>query len=161
MTTTPMNRVIQHLLADSGRDGMTDGELLNRFLGHRDDVAFAALVRRHGPMVWGVCRRLLRSHHDAEDAFQATFLVLVRKAATLPDRETVGNWLYGVAHQTAVRMRVLVARRGVREKQVDVMPEPTAAEQYVWNDLAPVVDEELSGLPDKYRVLIVLCDLEG
>jgi RNA polymerase sigma factor (sigma-70 family) len=161
MTTTPMNRVTQHLLAACGREGMTDGELLNRFLSHRDDVALAALVRRHGPMVWGVCRRLLRSHHDAEDAFQATFLVLVKKAATLPNRETVGNWLYGVAHQTAVRMRAMVARRGVREKQVEVMPEPTTAEQYVWDDLAPVVDEELSRLPDKYRVLIVLCDLEG
>jgi Sigma-70 region 2 len=97
MATTPINRVIQHLRATCGRDGMTDGELLSRFLSGRDEDAIAALVRRHGPMVWGVCRRLLRSHHDAEDAFQATFLVLVQKAATLPDRETVGNWLYGVA----------------------------------------------------------------
>jgi RNA polymerase sigma factor (sigma-70 family) len=161
MTTTPMNRVTQHILAACERDGMTDGELVNRFLSHQDDDAIAALIRRHGPMVWGVCRRLLRSHHDAEDAFQATFLVLVKKAATLPNRETVGNWLYGVAHQTAVRMRAMVAKRGVREKQVEVMPEPATAEQYVWNDLAPVVDEELSRLPDKYRVLIVLCDLEG
>ncbi len=161
MATTPMNRVIQHILSTCGRDGMTDGELLSRFLSGRDDAALAALVRRHAPMVWGVCRRLLRSHHDAEDAFQATFLVLVQKAATLPDRETVGNWLYGVAHQTAVRMRAMVAKRGVRERQVTVMPEPATAEQYVWNDLAPVLDEELSRLPDKYRVLIVLCDLEG
>ena len=161
MPTTPMNRVIQHLLAACGRDGMTDGELLNRFLSHQDDDALATLVRRHGPMVWGVCCRLLRSHHDAEDAFQATFLVLVRKAATLPNGETVGNWLYGVARQTAVRMRAIAAKRGVRERQVAVMPEPTSSEQYVWNDLAPLVDEELSRLPDKYRVLIVLCDLEG
>ena len=161
MATTPMNRVIQQLRAACGRDTLTDGELLNRFLSQRDDVALAALVRRHGPMVWGVCRRLLRSHHDAEDAFQATLLVLVQKAATLPNRETVGNWLYGVAHQTAVRMRAMVARRGMREKQVQIMPEPTTAQEYVWNDLAPVVDEELRCLPDKYRVLIVLCDLEG
>ena len=140
MATTPMNRVIQHILATCGRDGMTDGELLTRFLSGRDAAALAALVRGHGPMVWGVCRRLLRSHHDAEDAFQATFLVLVQKAATLPDRETVGNWLYGVAHQTAVRMRAMVAKRGVRERQVTVMPEPATAEQYLWNDLAPVVD---------------------
>ncbi len=140
---------------------MTDGELLTRFLSGRDDDALAALVRRHGPMVWGVCCRLLRSRHDAEDAFQATFLVLVRKAATLPSKETVGNWLYGVARQTAVRMRALAAKRGVRERQVAVMPEPATAEQNLWNDLSPVVDEELSRLPDKYRVLIVLCDLEG
>jgi RNA polymerase sigma factor (sigma-70 family) len=111
-------------------------------------------------MVWGVCGRLLR-HHDAQDAFQATFLVLVQKAATLPDKETVGNWLYGVAYQTAVRMRALAAKRGVRERQVKVMPEPATAEQYVWNDLVPVLDEELSRLPDKYRVLVVLCDLES
>jgi RNA polymerase sigma factor (sigma-70 family) len=160
MATTPMNQVIQHLLATCGRDGMTDGELLTRFLSGRDDYALAVLIGRHGPMVWGVCCRLLRNPHDAEDAFQATFLVLVQKANTLPDPETVGNWLYGVAHQTAVRMRAMVAKRGVRERQVAVMPEPVTAEQYVWNDLSPVVDEELSRLPDKYRVLIVLCDLE-
>jgi DNA-directed RNA polymerase specialized sigma24 family protein len=81
-------------------------------------------------MVWGVCCRLLRSHHDAEDAFQATFLVLVQKAATLPNREKIGNWLYGVAHQTAVRMRALAAKRGVWERQVTVLPEPATAEQY-------------------------------
>lgn len=162
MATPPMSRVIQHLLAACGReDGTTDGELLTRFLSGRADDALTALVRRHGPMVWGVCCRLLRTHPDAEDAFQATFLVLVQKAATLPNRETVGNWLYGVAHQTAVRMRAVVAKRGVRERQVTVLPEPATAEQYVWNDLLPVLDEELSRLPDKYRVLVVLCDLEG
>ncbi len=161
MATTPMNRVIQHLVAACGRDGMTDGELLTRFLSGRDEDALAALIGRHGPMVWGVCCRVLRHPHDAEDAFQATFLVLVQKAATLPNRETVGNWLHGVARQTAVRMRAFAAKRGLREKQVAVMPEPTTAEQYVWNDLSPVVDEELSRLPNKYRALIVLCDLEG
>jgi RNA polymerase sigma-70 factor (ECF subfamily) len=93
MATTPMNRVIQHLVATCGQDGMTDGELLTHFLNNQDAAALSALVRRHGKMVWGVCCRLLRSHHDAEDAFQATFLVLVQKASILPDRETVGNWL--------------------------------------------------------------------
>src|SRR5439155_6991041 len=120
-----------------------------------------ALVRRHGPMVWGVCSRMLGNHHDAEDAFQASFLVFVQKAPTLPDKEMVGNWLYGVAHQTAVRLRALVAKRGAREKQVEVMPEAKSSEQYVWNDLKAVLDEELACLPDKYRILIVLCDLEG
>jgi len=157
-----MNRLIQHLRRSVLHDGAgrTDGQLLDSFVHHKDDAALTALVRRHGPMVWGVCCRLLRSHQDAEDAFQATFLVLVQKAATLPDKEMVGNWLYGVAHQTAVRMRAIAAKRGVRERQVAVMPEPTSAGQYVWNDLQPVLDEELSRLPDKYRVLIVLCDLE-
>jgi RNA polymerase sigma factor (sigma-70 family) len=104
---------------------------------------------------------MLRGQHDAEDAFQATFLILVQKAATLPDKEMVGNWLYGVAHQTAVRMRALAAKRGARERQVAVMPEPTAAEPYVRDGLEPILDEELARLPQKYRVLIVLCQLEG
>src|SRR5215467_935520 len=101
MATNPTGEVIGHLrkavlLQDGG--GMTDGQLLGCFIEHRDEAAFAALVRRHGPMVWGVCRRLL-AHHDAEDAFQATFLVLVRKAASVSPRGMVGNWLYGVARQ--------------------------------------------------------------
>ena len=163
VATIPMNRLIQHLRRSVLEDGpgRTDGQLLDSFVRHKDDAALTALVRRHSSMVWGVCCRLLQRHQDAEDAFQAIFLVLVQKAATLPDKEMVGNWLYGVAHQTAVRMRAIAAKRGVRERQVAVMPEPISAEEYVWNDLKPVLDEELSRLPDKYRVLIVLCDLEG
>jgi RNA polymerase sigma factor (sigma-70 family) len=158
-----MNRLTEHLRRSVLHDGAgrTDGQLLDSFIQHKDKAALAALVRRHGPMVWGVCSRMLRSHQDAEDAFQATFLVLVQKAATLPDRERVGNWLYGVAHQTAVRVRALAARRGVRERQVAVMPELTSAERSVWDDLKPILDEELARLPEKYRALIVLCQLEG
>src|SRR5262245_64530645 len=104
MRTSPINRVIDHLrravqLSDGA--GLDDGQLLDSFTERHDETALAALIRRHGPMVWGVCRRLL-GHHDAEDAFQATFLVLVRKAASIRSREMVGNWLYGVAHQTAL-----------------------------------------------------------
>ncbi len=104
MPTSPLSVVIQHLLADlrPDGDGMTDGELLARFVERRDEDAVAALVQRHASMVWGVCRRLL-NHHDAKDAFQATFLVLVRKAADVPGLRAVANWLYGVARQTAVR----------------------------------------------------------
>src|SRR5262245_40788488 len=161
MPTSQLNRVLQHLLADVGPDGggMTDGELWARFLSRRDDNALAALVRRHAPMVWGVCCRLLHNHHDAEDAFQATFLVLVRKAADVP-RQAVANWLYGVARQTAVRLRALATKRGRRETQVVNMPEPTVAE--VRNaDLQSLLDEELGRLPAHYRGVIVLCDLEG
>ncbi len=160
MPTSSLSVVIQHLLADLRPEGagMTDGELLARFLGSRDEDALAALVRRHAPMVWGVCRRLL-NHHDAEDAFQATFLVLVRKAADVPG-QAVANWLYGVARQTAVRLRATAAKRGRRETQVVNMPEPTVPEVRD-ADWQRVVDEELSRLPDHYRGVIVLCDLEG
>src|SRR5580704_2347516 len=107
MATNEMSEVIRQLrravlLQEAA--GLTDGQLLGCFLQHRDDDAFASLVRRHGPMVWGVCRRLL-SHHDAQDAFQATFLVLSRKAALILPREMVANWLYGVARQTALQAR--------------------------------------------------------
>jgi RNA polymerase sigma factor (sigma-70 family) len=162
MPTSPLKLVIQQLRTASERDGArrTDGELLTRFLSYRDNDALAALVHRHAPMVWGVCHRLLRSPHDAEDAFQATFLVLVRKAATVLPREMVGNWLYGVAHQTAVRLRATAAKRGVREMQMMEMPESVVAEAR-GDDLLLLLDQELSCLPEKYRVLIVLCDLES
>src|SRR5262245_23837893 len=131
MATRQMSEVIQHLRRTVRRAdgcGLTDGQLLGCFLEQRDEAAFATLVRRHGPMVWGVCRRLL-NQQDAEDAFQATFLVLVRKAASIVPRDRVANWLYGVAHQTALQARRTVARRRAREKQVTGMPEPAVMEQ--------------------------------
>jgi RNA polymerase sigma factor (sigma-70 family) len=141
---------------------MTDGQLLECFVTHRDEAAFEALVRLHGPMVLGVCRRVLGNVHDAEDAFQATFLVLVRKAASIGQRELLGNWLYGVAYRTALDARAATSRRRQREKQVSVMPEPEAADRTdLWCDLRPLLDQELNRLPNKYRVSIVLCDLEG
>ncbi len=163
MATSQMNEVIHHLcrtmLLREGA-GLTDGQLLGRFIEHEDETAFASLVGRHGPMVWGVCCRLL-NHHDAEDAFQATFLVLVRKAASIVPRERVANWHYGVAHQTALQARRNATRRKAREKQVTEMPEPVVAAQDIWRDLQPLLDQELSRLPDTYREVIVVCDLEG
>jgi RNA polymerase sigma factor (sigma-70 family) len=141
---------------------LSDGRLLTRFIEQRDEAAFEALVRRHGPMVLGVCRRVLRTFADAEDAFQATFLVLVRKAASIQSRDTVANWLYGVAYNTALKARTLNARRGSRERQVAQMPEPEAVSpEAFWQDLQPLLDQELSRLPERYRLPIVLCDLEG
>jgi RNA polymerase sigma factor (sigma-70 family) len=148
------------LLADGG--GMTDGQLLECFVARRDEAAFEALVRRHGSMVLGVCRRVLRHPQDAEDAFQAAFLVLARKAASIRRRELLGNWLYGVAYRTALDARAAAARRRAHERQVSAMPEPEARDSAdVGDDLRPLLDQELHRLPNRYRVPVVLCDLEG
>jgi RNA polymerase sigma factor (sigma-70 family) len=112
-------------------------------------------------MVWGVCRRVLRNDVDVEDAFQATFLVLVRRAASIVPREMVANWLYGVAYRTALKARATAAKRKVRERQVAQMPEPPVAEQDHWQSVQPLLDQELSRLPERYRAVIVLCDLQG
>ncbi|MBX9627618.1 MAG: sigma-70 family RNA polymerase sigma factor [Gemmataceae bacterium] len=139
-----------------------DADLLAAFVRDRDADAFAALVRRHGPMVLGVCRRVVGDVHAADDAFQAVFLVLARRAAAVRPRAAVGNWLYGVAYRTALKARAVRARRHARFKQVDAMPEPPAPPPSdPWTDLRPVIDEELARLPDKYRLPVVLCDLEG
>jgi RNA polymerase sigma factor (sigma-70 family) len=141
---------------------MTDDQLVARFVTRRDEAAFETLVRRHAPMVLGVCRRVLSNPQDAEDAFQATFLVLVRKASAIRQRELLGNWLYGVAYRTAKDARAAAIRRQARERQVSPMPEPEAREEAgVGRDLRPILDQELNLLPDKYRVPVVLCDLEG
>ena len=129
--------------------GLTDAELLSCFVEQRAETAFAALVRRHGSMVWGVCRRVLTNHQDAEDAFQAAFLVLARKAATLVPRALVGNWLYGVARHAALHAARTAARRRERERQVVIMPEPAMADNDPWPDLQPILDQELSRLPDE------------
>lgn len=164
MATSQMSEVIQHLRgAVLPRDGadLTDGQLLGQYICRPDEAALTVLVRRHAPMVWGVCARVLRNHHDAEDAFQATFLVLVRKATSILPRDMVANWLYGVAHQTALKARATAAKRRTREKQTPDMPEPAVTDRDLWNDLQPLLDRELSRLPDKYRVAILLCELEG
>jgi RNA polymerase sigma factor (sigma-70 family) len=155
-----LNRVLNELQLTSTpqRD---DGALLAAFVACREEAAFAALVRRHGPMVLGVCRRVLHDAHLAEDAFQATFLVLARKAATLRQRERVANWLYGVAYRTALAARTLAARRSAREQQVIAMPHPTAGPDKDDAELRRVLDQELARLPDKLRAPLVLCDLEG
>jgi RNA polymerase sigma factor (sigma-70 family) len=161
MATRQLGGVVRHLrraalLHDGGET--TDGRLLERFISRRDATAFAALVKRHGPMVLGVCRRVLGNEADAEDAFQATFLVLVKKAASVVPRAQVGNWLYGVAHNTALKAKAMNSKRRAKERQAAVRPD--SAEE-TWQPLQEVLDRELARLPDRYRVPIVLCDLEG
>lgn len=164
MGIRPINipsRDLQTLFSVGTVGGFSDGQHLGRFAARRDEAAFETLIRRHGPMVWGVCRRILRDHHDAEDAFQATFLVLARKAPSIADRELVANWLYAVAYKSAMRARAMASKRRARERQVAVLPEPEPGVEERRDDLLSQLDQELSRLPDKYRVPIVLCELEG
>lgn len=138
-----------------------DAELLDRFARHADAAAFAELVARHGPMVLGVCRRLLGDDHDAEDAFQAAFLVLARRAAALESGVPVGPWLHGVAGRVAAHARADRARRHDRERRATAMPAADTTPAAVWDDLRPVLDEEVGRLPEKYRAAVVLCYLGG
>jgi RNA polymerase sigma factor (sigma-70 family) len=165
MPTSSMSTVIPQLhkaICLQDELGMTDAELLERFIEHRDEAAFAVLIRRHGSMVMGVCLRVVRNHQDAEDAFQATFLVLVRKATSIASRGLLANWLYGVAYNTALKAKVSNIKRQAKEKQVATMPDPVMSGQELWNDdRKALLDQEISRLPKKYRVPILLCDLEG
>ncbi len=141
--------------------GLSEWQLLERYLERRDEAAFEALVSRHGPMVLGVCRRMLRDTADVEDAFQATFLVLVRRARQLGPRDAIGPWLYGVAARVALRARSQLARQ--RRHEPVALEYPAAAPVGGWidPDLGDVLDQELSRLPSKYRSPLVLCYLEG
>jgi RNA polymerase sigma factor (sigma-70 family) len=137
-----------------------DSALLARFVLRRDEDAFAALVRRYGAMVLGICRRVLRHEQDAEDAFQATFLILARKARALRRRQALASWLYTVAQRTARQLRVAQVRRRLHERQVEVLPQtPTRPVESA--DWLPLLDHELSRLPERYRAAVVLCDLHG
>lgn len=161
MANEPLDTVIRQIrevVAPADED--TDAQLLARFIDERDEAAFAIIVRRHAAMIMSVCRRVTRDAQDADDAFQATFLVLVRKAAAVARRELLANWLYGVAHNTALKARAQTMRRRAREKRLAELPEPMAREARD-DALAECLDVELSRLPDKYRAPIVLCDLEG
>ena len=155
--------VLRHLhgLSAETDDTITDHQLLSRFTSTRDEEAFAALVRRHGGMVLGLCRRLLGGHHDAEDVFQAAFLILARKASSLRRGESVGAWLYRVAYRLALKARASAARRRDRETQGIAMPSPDPTAELTVKELQTLLDEELQQLPEKYRVPVVLCHLEG
>jgi RNA polymerase sigma factor (sigma-70 family) len=151
---------IRQLLGGSSEATLTDGQLLHKYVHSGDEAAFAALLQRHGPMVLGVCRRLLRTPQDVDDAFQATFLVLIRKAGSIAKEESVGSWLYGVAYRTAIRARTQLRNRHRREMAMADIPQevPPGAEG---REMQLLLDQELRGLPEKYRAPLVLHYLAG
>jgi RNA polymerase sigma factor (sigma-70 family) len=164
MARRSIGTLIQWLRKSATRrdiDALSDAHLLERFAFECDATAFEILVQRFGPMVFGVCRRILGDVHAAEDAFQATFLVLARKAPSLLRRSLVGNWLYGVAYRTAKRAKADAARRHSHERQAPMSSRSDPLEEVVWRDLRSVLDEEIQDLPAKYRRPFVLCYLEG
>jgi len=158
-----MPRMIHSLFNVGTVAGLTDAQLLDRFATRADEgaeLAFAALVERHGPMVFRVCRGVLRDRHDAEDAFQATFLLLARKAGAIRRRESVGSWLYGVACRVASCARAGAARRRRHERQ-HAAARPEAVEGVLGDDLEGVLNDEIHRLPEPYRAAVVLCYLEN
>lgn len=151
--------VIGHVRKLLGRDSPSpDGELLARFAQHRDQDAFAAIVNRHGPMVFRVCQRVLRDCQDAEDAFQATFLILARKAGSLTGEAALPRWLHTVAFNTALNARHSSQRRQQRERQAAAMTDAVARDE-AWDEIRDVLDRELDSLPARYRTPLVLCYL--
>jgi len=164
MASTPLIHVVDQLrraVAPPESMNRSDSQLLDAFLGRRDEAAFADLVRRHGAMVLGVCQRVVGRLQDAEDAFQATFLVLARKANSIRPREKLPSWLYGVALRPAMAARRQLARRDAKERQVIAMPHPMIGADFDRGEALAVLDEELSRLPEKYREAVILCELDG
>src|SRR5262249_47754622 len=141
----------------SDRDSVSDAFLLNRFVEVWDEAAFRELMRRHGPMVLGVCRRIVRDSHAAEDAFQVTFLVLARKAHAVRKRESVGPWLHGVAHEAGGAR----SRRRLLEPVGKQVADVIEHDQLERDEVNAVLHEELGRLPEKYRAPLVLCYIEG
>src|SRR5579883_3488148 len=168
MSSSALAASIRHLrgkLAAQQRHEDSDEELLHAFLNNRDDSAFAVLVRRHGPMVLHVCRRVLGHQHDAEDAFQATFLVLARNAASLRDKTALASWLHGTAYRTAMKAKQTAARRRKHEGALGAMTQPRLptepTDELSWREVRTMLDEEIARLPEIYRSVFVLCCLEN
>jgi len=160
-TQTDILRFIRSVKAKEAIEALSDRQLLEMFLSQHSEASFTALVQRHGAMVFGVCRRLLRHTQDAEDAFQATFLALARQAHTIRRQDALGSWLHGVAYRIAEKMKRTAARRSMRERRMSPLPCGDALDDITWRELRWVLDEELQRLPEKYRAPLVLCYLEA
>src|SRR5712692_4681052 len=152
---------LRRLAGPGPAEKLSDAELLEQFIALREEAAFEVLVRRHGPLVWSACRRVLESEHDAEDVFQATFLVLARRANSIRKRKSVASWLYGVAYRLAHKLRSEQSQRRAHEKEAVLRPPADPALEAEARDSARVVLEEVERLPEKYRAAIVLRYLAG
>jgi RNA polymerase sigma factor (sigma-70 family) len=164
MATAQAGIVLRHLrglVAAESTGKLPDRQLLERFTQGGEQAAFETLVRRHGPLVLGLCRRLLHSLHDAEDAFQATFLVLARKAAAIARSESLGSWLYKVAYRVALKARERTAARQLREQRAGQRTTADPLAEITGRELLTVLDEELRQLPERYRTPLVLYHLQG
>ncbi len=154
-------RRLRRAVTPASDGGLTDADLLRRWVTHRDEAAFEALLWRHAAAVLSVCRRVLGDAHEAEDAAQAAFLTLARKAGSIGRRQAVVAWLYTVAYRTALRARACVSRSvSFPPHDLDALPARPVADP-AWRDLRPVLDEEVSRLPEKYSATFVLCHVEG
>jgi RNA polymerase sigma factor (sigma-70 family) len=164
MANGQLNSVLQHIRrlaeASEGMAELSDLDLLARFQKQREGCVFEALMRRHGPVVLGVCQRVLQHQQDAEDVFQATFLVLARNPFVIKKGASLGSWLYGVAHRLALKARTGALRRRARERRFMEMAANTSHPEATWLELCPILDEELSQLPEKYRAVLIVCYLE-
>jgi RNA polymerase sigma factor (sigma-70 family) len=164
MPRAPFENVVRYLFQACAMQGdcdLADCDLLERFRVNRDESAFTLLVRRHGPIVFGVCRRLLGNSHEAEDAFQATFLVLVRRIGSIRWRKSIAGWLHDVARRVATKAHTRLAARRHREREARPMQIPQPADQLTTNELRTALDEAIGSLPEKYRTPILLCYLDG
>src|SRR5260370_29181018 len=166
MTTARLSPVLRHLrrfVRPPMQDGVSDAQLLDRFVVQNDEAAFELLLWRHGPIVWSLCRRILPDFHEAEDAFQAAMLVLARKAGSINKQRSMASWLYKVAFRIAVRPRADSTRRAKLEKEKRTLP-PQVFMPDLGNDvreLRPVIDEALMQMPEKYRAPVILCYLQN
>jgi RNA polymerase sigma factor (sigma-70 family) len=152
--------ILRHVRLLAARE-WTDEQLLRAFAERRDESAFTAMVRRHGPLVQRLCQAALRHRQDAEDAFQATFLALARQAATIRKRQSLASWLHGVAYRLTMQFKRNAARRQAHEKQVQTMPRRSPCEELSWREVEAILHEEVARLPARYRQVFVLCGLEG
>jgi DNA-directed RNA polymerase specialized sigma24 family protein len=154
-------RQIRRLVVAETMQDLTDRELLQRFVVGHEENAFTAIVRRHAPLVWRVCRLVLRHEQDAEDALQASFVILARQASSIRQADALASWLHGVAFRTAMMAKRSVAIRRAHEREVMRMRHETVASAVDARELQALVDEEVRNLPEKNRAPFVLCCLEG